>query len=157
MLSAILLWLQSNSPGHDYVGFHAGLLPQLIVIYLVPSISFVAISLFVLQFSFVLHPLPRICLISHKTRERVLYSRPAHFSPIVTTFAFDSRSGVRGQKLHARESQRALGITSVFEARRGGSSFAESSRAKREDWPDHIGVKSIAPFASDAPRSRAEK
>jgi hypothetical protein len=56
-----------------------------------------------------------------------------------------------------QDSQRELNLTSVSAASRWVISFAGSSRARRNDWPDHIAVKSADPFASDATHSGAEK
>jgi hypothetical protein len=61
------------------------------------------------------------------------------------------------QSGQAPEIHHDLSFASVSDASRWVISFAGSSRAKWPDWPDHIGVKSVAPFVSDLTRNGAEK
>ena len=91
------------------------------------------LQLFVLQFSFVLHSILRICLISHKIRERVLYSRPAHFSPVMPAFALDSRSGARGQKCQTVATYRGVWPQNVSTLRLVGHDVFGQRRYSRDN------------------------
>src|SRR6267154_4409264 len=55
---------------------------------------------------------------AHKTRERVWYSRQAHFSPVMLTFALASCSAARGRKCQTVATYRGVWPQNVSTRRR---------------------------------------